>query len=201
MGDYISRLLEVGDQVLSAKAFQGLSKTWGEMNLDLFATDSSSKCRRFVSRYRQPGSWEVDAFSGNWEKWAGGKVAYAFPPVFDALQTVKRALEFPHLRIVLIIPMWSYTGAFQWLLSGDGSHFRPEVQAWHLLTRGRDILPGSSGTPDFLRQPLKGRVDDFIAVLVDTAKDDRNTPCSTRFCYQRYQFRGSSKCRCADKGK
>ena len=133
--------------------------------------------------------------SGNWETWAGEGTIYAFPPVFMASEVTRRIFEF-QVRAILVIPIWVGTGALQWLLEEDGTHLRAEVRGWRKLLRGTDIIRGS-GDPDFLSEPLKGRRDDFVALLIDTRRGRAGRgPSVVNFCYDRLMGK-TDGCRCS----
>ena len=115
-----------------------------------------------------------------------------------AAEVTRRIFDF-QVRVILVIPIWVGTGALQWLLKEDGAHFRAEVRGWRQLTRGTDIIRGS-GDPDFLREPLRGRKDDFMALLIDTRVGRATGLVKTDFCYDRLMGR-TDGCRCSQKGE
>ena len=198
MADHFSRLVDIGDQMLTMSTFQEISRRWGHVAVDLFATERTARCSKFISRFRTPGCMDTEAMTGTWETWAVGGTIYAFPPVFMAAEVTRRIFDF-QVRVILVIPIWVGTGALQWLLKEDGAHFRAEVRGWRQLTRGTDIIRGS-GDPDFLREPLRGRKDDFMALLIDTRVGRATGLVKTDFCYDRLMGR-TDGCRCSQKGE
>ena len=67
LADYLSKLSNVDDWGICSDIFQCLSILWGPFAVDRFATWYNTKCVRFNSRFWNPGSESVDAFTENWQ--------------------------------------------------------------------------------------------------------------------------------------
>ena len=67
LADYLSKLSNVDDWGICSDIFQWLSILWGPFAVDRFATWYNTKCVRFNSRFWNPGSEGVDAFTENWQ--------------------------------------------------------------------------------------------------------------------------------------
>ncbi|XP_053593380.1 uncharacterized protein LOC128667449 [Microplitis demolitor] len=75
--DYESRRLESETEYsLSLQAFTQLCETFGYPEIDLFASRINTKCYKYVSWKKVPGSIAIDAFTLDWSKF----FFYAFPP-------------------------------------------------------------------------------------------------------------------------
>ncbi|CAD6224525.1 GSCOCG00011784001-RA-CDS, partial [Cotesia congregata] len=69
IADYESRRLEPETEYcLSPFAFNRLCTKFGYPEVDLFASRTNTKCNKYVSWKKDPGSFAVDAFTLDWEK-------------------------------------------------------------------------------------------------------------------------------------
>jgi hypothetical protein len=67
IADVESRRLEPETEFeLSNIAFDKLCQSFGVPDIDLFASRSNTKCKRYISWQKDPGSVTVDAFTINW---------------------------------------------------------------------------------------------------------------------------------------
>ena len=82
---------------------------WGPHTIDRFANSANTKVRRFISRYCNPSSESVDAFTQHW----GFDNNWLVPPIYSVLWTIKH-LFFCKARGTLIVPGW--TSAPYWPL-------------------------------------------------------------------------------------
>ena len=67
LADDLSKLSNVDDWGICSDIFQWLSILLGPFAVDRFATWYNTKCVRFNSRFWNPGSESVDAFTENWQ--------------------------------------------------------------------------------------------------------------------------------------
>ncbi|XP_063981069.1 uncharacterized protein LOC135164542 [Diachasmimorpha longicaudata] len=65
-----SRQLEPGTEyALSEKAFQIIVLRFGKPEVDLFASRTNEKCRKYLSWESDPGAMEIDAFTISWNEY------------------------------------------------------------------------------------------------------------------------------------
>ena len=64
--DFISKLRDYDDWIVKNSTFKFLTKKWGTMNVDRFASYKNSKCSRFNSKYLFPSTEAINAFSQDW---------------------------------------------------------------------------------------------------------------------------------------
>lgn len=132
--DFESRRLEPETEyALSNSAFREIQDRWGEPEIDLFATRTNTKCRRYISWSRDPGSVAVDAFTVDWSRW----FFYAFPP-FAIILRVLRKLKDDRARGIVIVPYWPaqvWFPVFTAMLDCEPIYFKPNVNLLRSLNR------------------------------------------------------------------
>ena len=75
-------------------------------SVDLFAHTSNAKCEKFYAYGDAPHASGVDAFAQDWTQ----ELAWACPPVFLMIDTIKKIAE-TKMMAILVIPIW-HTAAF-----------------------------------------------------------------------------------------
>lgn len=135
---------------LSDQAFLQISEAWGAPTIDLFASRSNAKCRKFVSWHRDPVAWSIDAFTFSWT----GLFFYAFPPFSLLLKTLNKILRDKATGIV-VAPFWQAQPWFplfsDMIVEGKVMVFDPDS---NLLS-----------SPSSLRHPLHKSLRLMAAVL------------------------------------
>lgn len=86
---------------LEPQAFNKINKQWGPFEIDLFASRQNTKCTRFCSRFPQPDTETVDAFTITWKD----KKFYAFPP-FALISRTLQKIVIDKAEGTLIVPFW-----------------------------------------------------------------------------------------------
>lgn len=86
---------------ISDKAFVNIIKKFGKPKIDLFASRTNAKCKRYVSWQRDPNSFAIDAFTIRWDKY----FFYAFPPFSMILKTLQK-IRNEEAKGIVIIPDW-----------------------------------------------------------------------------------------------
>ena len=133
--DFISRLVDHDDWRLNPAVFRELDRKWGPHSIDRFADMHNHQVQRFNSRYWNPGSEAVDAFTCDWS----GEINWWCPPPFLIPRLLRHA-QATRAAGTLVAPQW-YSAP---LLFPDGQHpaeFIKEavvLPAWESL-----ILPGT----------------------------------------------------------
>ena len=64
--DFASKIIDLDDYFVNDKIFRHLDELWSPHSVDRFACSYNSKLPRFNSRFLQPGTEAVDAFSQDW---------------------------------------------------------------------------------------------------------------------------------------
>ena len=169
----VSRITDYDDYSVHDDVFMRLDTLWGPHSIDRFACSYNAKLPRFNSRFLQPGSEAVDAFSQDWAL----KNNWLVPPV-TLIGRVLRHMRDCKAFGTLIVPMWK--SAYFWtLLCEDGVHFNSFIHAWVFLPSRPDLfVPGKArnrlfGTKAFKPRCLALRID--YRVLWDSAQHPQVT--------------------------
>lgn len=92
--------------------FRLVKNRFGPFDIDLFATNINRKCVKFISWYKDPESWSVDAFTVSWTQF----YFYAFPPFSLILRVLKKIME-DKAEGIVIVPNWPTQAWFPLFLS------------------------------------------------------------------------------------
>lgn len=166
--DELSRLASKDDYMLNPNIFAALDLLWGPHTIDRFSTFRTRQIPRFCSRWLNPCTEGVDAFTLSWS----GENNWIFPPPYlipRVLQHLKHGREFG----TLIIPLW--TSASWWpLVTRDGTQPAAFVHDWVEIPPSEDMfIPATSGASLFSGKPsyrvLALRVS-FAGPAAQTAK-------------------------------
>jgi hypothetical protein len=126
--DVISRIIDYDDYTLHDSIFVRLDSLWGPHTVDRFACVYNAKLARFNSRFYQPGSEAVDAFTQNWHY----DNNWLFPPPVYLPRVISH-IKACHAEGTLIVPLWK-SSSYWTLLCDDGIHWNPWVHAWESLS-------------------------------------------------------------------
>lgn len=97
-----SRKVSVGTEYeLNKQVFQKITRVFGEPEIDLFATNHNTKCKRYISWFPDPNSISVDAFTTSW----GKEYFYAFPPFSMISRTLDKIIQ-DKASGILVVPAW-----------------------------------------------------------------------------------------------
>jgi hypothetical protein len=111
---------------LSGHCFLQLVKTFGQPEIDLFASRINHKCQKYISWHRDPDAFAINSFTVTW----AGQYFYAFPPVSMILKTLRKIIS-DEARGILIVPKWQaqpWYPLFKSLLISDTICFCPNEQ-------------------------------------------------------------------------
>jgi len=86
--------------MLSTIAFTKICNQLGKPLVDLFATNYTAQCKKFVSWFPCPFAANVDAFSIEWNEFF-----YAFPP-FSLIARVLKKIRSEKCRGIVVAPKW-----------------------------------------------------------------------------------------------
>ena len=138
--DYISRIVDLDDWQLNPFVFGMLDSRYGPHTVDRFASTYNTQLQRFNSRYWNPGSEAVDAFTVDW----GGENNWLCPPI-GLIPRVLRHAQRCKAEGTMIVPYWE-SAPFWPILCPWGSTFESFVVAWCDLPSVENLfIPGHSG--------------------------------------------------------
>lgn len=127
---------------LADNAFKEIASALGQPEIDLFASRSNTKCKKYVSWKRDPDAVSIDAFTIPWN----GYFFYAFPPFSLLLKTIRK-IENEKARGIIVAPYWPtqpWYPMFASLLESKPMFFSPH----------RSLLTSTSGQPHPLHLKL-----------------------------------------------
>ena len=99
--DYISRINNYDDWSIDHSIFRWLDMKWGPHTVDRFASHYSAQLEHFNSRFWNPGSEAMDAFTCNW----GDENNWLCPPVYLVPQVIQHAKKCG-AKATLLVPEW-----------------------------------------------------------------------------------------------
>jgi len=132
--DFISKIIDYDDWSVSMTFFQYIDSSWGPHTIDRFANQYNRKIPRFNSRYWNPNTEAVDAFSQNWKS----ENNWLVPPISMISKTIKY-LEFFKCSASLIIPLWK-SAPFWPLLISNRYQFKPFVKEKLVFSKPNEFL-------------------------------------------------------------
>ena len=112
--DFISKIIDYDDWMLDPIIFAELDRDWGPHDVDRLADVHNKQLKRFNSRYWNPGSEAVDAFTCDW----GNERNWLCPPTYLINQVIQHA-KVTKAEGTLIVPAWR-SAPFWPILYPDG---------------------------------------------------------------------------------
>ena len=85
---------------LAPSVFNELTATWGEPDIDMFASRLNYKVSQYVAWKPDPGAIAIDAFTLDWSRY---KLIYCFPP-FSLIGKVLQYIQESNTIAILVIP-------------------------------------------------------------------------------------------------
>ena len=170
--DLFSKVIEYDDYSVQDDVFAHLDSLWGPHSIDRFACSYNTKLPRFNSRFCQPGTEAVDAFSQD----LSAENNWLVPPTTVIGRVLTHMCDCKAVG-TLIVPMWKC--AYFWtLLCNDGVHLNSFVSHWLLLPSGADIfVSGRAKNKLFGTKAFKSPC---LALRIDFHHCERST--SVGFC-------------------
>ena len=120
--DYLSRIVDYDDWQLNPIIFSALDSMFGPHTVDRFANSHNTHLLRFNSRFWNPGSEAVDAFTVDW----AGENNWLCPPI-GLIPRVLRHMQCCKAEGTLVVPLWK-SSPFWPILCPDGANF-----AWFVV--------------------------------------------------------------------
>ena len=113
--DYLSRIIDLGDWQIADPFFKFINSLWGPVDIDRFASFNNAKVNRFNSRYWNPGTEAVNAFSQDWSH----DINLLVPPTNLVARCLKHVLQCK-ARGILVTPAWQSASFWPILFQGKG---------------------------------------------------------------------------------
>ena len=170
--DQISRIVDYHDYTINDDVFAYIDEAWGPHTIDRFACHYNKKVGRFNSKFFQPGTNGVDAFTQDWAY----ETNWLCPPVYLIVKVINH-LRFCKAAGTLIVPLWK--SADYWVsLCKDGVHWNDFIHDWMILPHISNLfIRGKAKNAIFGNGQLKFIV---VALRIDFSVPTRN--CNTGFC-------------------
>ena len=101
LADYLSRITDYDDWSLDHAIFVSIDLRWGSHTVDRFASHYNMQLPRFNSRFWNPGTEAVDAFTADWHD----ENNWLCPPVYLVPRILWHAYNC-RARGTLVVPEW-----------------------------------------------------------------------------------------------
>lgn len=146
--DFISHIIDNDDWSLHLELFYQLDMEWGPHSIDRFASYFNTQLPRFNSRFWNPGTEAVDAFTCDWS----GENNWWCPPVYLVPRVLGHA-QMTHVCGTLVVPWWPSAPFWPMLFAND-SKFSYGIVASVEIDKGDVVIfPGRSGGSLFKGRP------------------------------------------------
>jgi len=167
--DAVSRIIDYDDYTINDNVFNMLDSLWGPHTIDRFACVYNAKLTRFNSRFYQPESEAVDAFTQSWRY----DNNWLFPPT-TLIPKVINHLIASNGEGTLIVPCWK-SSVFWTLLCEDGVHWNNWIHGWESLNNFNHnlIIRGKAKNSLFNRSKVFSV--QFVALRISLLLEPRNT--------------------------
>ena len=147
--DDISNFIDYDDYTINDTVFSALDDLWGPHTCDRFACSYNAKVQCFNSRFYQPGSSGVNAFSQDWSHHNN----WLCPPVYLTCKVIKH-MELCCAQGTLIVPLWT-SAHFRPILCSDGFHWSTFIHDWVILPNFPNLfIRGKAKNSIFGSKPL-----------------------------------------------
>ena len=84
--DYLSRIVDYDDWGISFETMGMITKWFGSLQVDGYASEHNAKLPVFYSRFRNPSSIGIDAFPESWD----GKLGLFVPPISMIYRAIRK---------------------------------------------------------------------------------------------------------------
>ena len=156
--DFLSKLIDVDDWETSLCFFSFMDSIWGPHTIDRFANYRNKKTERFNSRFWNPGSEAVDAFSQDWKL----DNNWLVPPINLVAKSILH-LKMCKASGTLIVPKWP-SSSFWTLIFKMNLEYQPYVIEVLEFSPNQNIFVHGNnknallGAPDFSSEILAIRL-------------------------------------------
>ena len=146
--DFLSRIVDKDDWSLHPDLFRMLDAKWGPHTIDRFASYFNTQLPRFNSRFWNPGSEAVDAFTCDWSN----ENNWWCPPIYLIPRVLGHAQK-TSAKGTLIVPQW-LSAPFWPILFASDSSVSQSVVATQVIEKEKVVIcPGRSGSQLFSGSP------------------------------------------------
>ena len=125
LADLESRTLEPETEYeLSCSYFNKIKLSFGNPEIDLFASRTNKKCPRYISWLKDPFAYKVDAFTIKWREF----YFYAIPP-FSIILKVLKKINMEKSTGIMVVPFWPtqpWYPLFKKMLISKPLYFNPD---------------------------------------------------------------------------
>lgn len=157
IADHLSKLVDTDDWEISPQLFKIIKNKWGPHDVDRFANYKNAKTRRFNSKFWNPRSEAIDAFSQNW----CNDNNLLVPPPYQAAKVIRHVIA---CRAVgtLVVPKWVSAQYWPMLVNRQGEFNKFVTE--HIELGSKVVTAGSGnknimGTDRFSSNILVLRID------------------------------------------
>jgi len=147
--DDISKFIDYDDYMINDAVFNALDGLWSPHTCDRFACSYNAKIQCFNSRFYQPGSSGVNAFSQDWSHHNN----WLCPPAYLTCKVFKH-MELCSAQGTLIVLLWK-SAHFWPILCSDGFHWSTFIHDWVILPNFPNLfIRGTAKNSIFGSKPL-----------------------------------------------
>ena len=143
IADQYSRIFDFDDWSVADRIFHYFNKIWGPFTIDRFANSNNKKLHRFNSRFLDPLSSGIDAFTYDWSV----DNNWLVPPVSLIAHTIK------HIQLCkaeLVVPKWKFAIFWPMLVCPESENFISIVKDYiEYETPSRFFVRGSADNSVF----------------------------------------------------
>ena len=147
--DDFSKFIDYDDYTINDSVFNAVEKLWGPHSCDRFACSYNAKVPLFNSRFYQPGSSGVNAFSQDWSLHNN----WLCPPVYLTCKVIHH-MKLCSAKGTLIVPLWK-SAHFWPILCLDGVHWSTFIHDWVILPNFPNLfIRGKAKNSIFGNRPM-----------------------------------------------
>ena len=177
--DDFSKFIDYDDYTINDSVFNAVEELWGPHSCDRFACSYNAKVPLFNSRFYQPGSSGVNAFSQDWSLHNN----WLCPPVYLTCKVIHH-MKLCSAKGTLIVPLWK-SAHFWPILCSDGVHWSTFIHDWVILPNFPNLfIRGKAKNSIFGNRPmafvsLALRIDFSILPRLDSdySREMFRVPC------------------------
>jgi len=158
VADYLSKIVEKDDWGISPYILSLMQSSWGNLEVDFFASRHNAKLQRFYSRFWCKESEGVDAFTYPWAHSFG-----LFVPPIILIPRVLLKMQSCGAKGVLIVPEWKSANFWPMIWTSDGHLKSFVIDCMVLPTEKMYYIPCKNGSGLFGVEDLKFRM---LALLI-----------------------------------
>ena len=129
--DYVSKIVDKDDWAISSDIFDILDRKWGPHTIDRFASYYNTKLPRFTSRFWNPGSLGIDAFSFDWKN----ENNWIVPPI-SIIGKVILHISDNIANGTLVVPQWE--SAYYWPMIMCNKTFQENIKDWFVFSAKKE---------------------------------------------------------------